>query len=139
MVAPGRPGLALAAVLIQLVGALGGYAHLALVEHERCPEHGELVHANEGQAGAHQPAAPAELPADGSSRLGAADPGDDEHDACAVVASLRKRGISCQSPSDGLAVARAEGPSPLPSSPASPRERALFLLAPKNSPPSSRG
>jgi hypothetical protein len=40
-----RSSLRLLTALVLLLGHASGVAHLLLVEHARCPEHGELVHA----------------------------------------------------------------------------------------------
>jgi hypothetical protein len=40
------PSLAILAVLVHLAGTVGGSLHFAPVAHERCPLHGELVHAS---------------------------------------------------------------------------------------------
>jgi hypothetical protein len=66
-----------------------------MVEHERCPEHGELIHAEPGPAASGLEAAagqasrasalpePAAAPSNGAAR--------DGHDPCALTAALRQR------------------------------------------------
>jgi hypothetical protein len=128
--------------LVCLAAQFSSFAHLLLVHHSVCWEHGELIHDEPGAS----PAAVSSLPpavqlhADhqrGPSVDAATLPrGAHEHEHCGALTERRNRVASCQ-PAESLAappareveaVARAaevRGFSGIP----------LVLLAPKNSPP----
>jgi hypothetical protein len=109
---------------------LSSAAHLALVHHERCPEHGEWVHAREHQA---------EL--DAGSTQGA--PGleatvaqgglEDDHDHCFALSERRDATLSSSSADQlpGLTIdtdaGRSQGSQHIAAS--------LYAFAPKTSPP----
>lgn len=125
----------LCGLLVYLVGAMGGYLHFAFVQHERCPEHGELIHAQErAEARDHAAAVPVsgQAPAHVSS-VGSGD--DDSHDPCFAVASLSPR--CCVSSSDA-SVARAESGDDRGSHDLVALAVAILDLAPKTSPPAPR-
>jgi len=122
-----RSSLRFLTALALLVGHVSGVAHLLLVEHERCPEHGELVHAHARPqsrpslaAGAVM-APPPQIAADG-----------DDH--C----------LACASQSQSAGAARPVGrPAlllvrmpPVAAREANVPRRYLLSLAPKTSPPS---
>jgi hypothetical protein len=121
--------VAAVAAYVALAAQLGGVAHLLVVRHETCAQHGEVVH---GARGARAAAAP---PADASVRLLAAEAaaeGSDEH--CLMLAS-RRRELSALVPAPVTIVV----PDAVPARPAravdvpSPLRR--LRLAPKTSPP----
>lgn len=126
------PAIALAALC--LLGPILSYAHMLLVAHARCPEHGELLHVE--APGAVQLGARTEA-AGGLSVIGSAERLSSEshaHDHC-VVASARKAETVLESAgaiaviepagSPGGGDERRAGSAPVP----------LYVLAPKNSPP----
>jgi len=110
------------------------FSHVALVAHRICAEHGEAIHASlpvELVAAPDRDNALASiLPARGA-MLG------HEHEHCLCMAHSRERFVVPPRTSDGLAPFAIVQPwLVLPqSSPALPL--ALFLLAPKGSPPAS--
>jgi hypothetical protein len=131
------PLLAILGVLVHLAGTVGGYLHFALVAHERCPLHGELVHASGQDAGAAtgQAALPRDRGDGGPIASRAGDSPQDGHDVCAVTAVLPSRaapppsepGGQIEPPSVDGAAPAAEGPFLA--------ARAGYRVAPKTSPP----
>jgi len=124
-----RPIAALWALLL-LLAQLGGAWHLARQDHVRCAEHGEWIDA---------PVRSIACTASPSSRgphVDGAQPTSGSHDHCAILLASRQRGapsatdfgLSFRSP----VVVRATAPR------LDPIETgfAIFLLAPKHSPPS---
>jgi hypothetical protein len=129
-----RRGWAAALAVLVLTGPMLGYVHVLSVQHARCPEHGELLHVESGVPGV----APAEalVPA-GESRAGArSDPAREshDHDHC-LVTSARK--IQAATMTAGAALPLVAPRSPLPAQQDALAEPpiALYVLAPKNSPP----
>lgn len=122
----GIAGLCMVAQLLSL-------AHLVVVEHERCPEHGELIHGDGHEADSL--AAPVSIPAATRARVLPAHPDepDAEHDHCLSATERRD-----------LRLARVDAPAMMPpaQSDAHPHRattpavtRALYRSAPKTSPP----
>jgi hypothetical protein len=122
-----------------LLAHVAGAAHLVLERHERCPEHGALVHVAIDEEPT-VPRAPADEDADGASlrastrRRGVH--GEDEH--CPIIASGQARvaktsSSACTavlppfSPARDLSAGETERALPFP----------LFRLAPNHSPPAS--
>jgi hypothetical protein len=139
---PARPrrrvGAVVAVATLALVGQLLGLAHLFLIEHARCPEHGDTVHVRRGSEDGHADAAApttgyALAGADGDVRPGdAADHGDDH---CQLWTERRDRapvltGLSTPMPSYAALDAIVPGVAPAP-------PRPLFHLAPKAGPPAA--
>jgi hypothetical protein len=144
--AGGRSGfagrhLAIALASLTLIAQLSSFAHLALVRHVVCPEHGELIHPDEQAPSTSSPAVRVvanAAPAEGVAieaipeAVGVAVHG---HDHCLVAAHRRERATlvprsESEIVDDPKAVARlATRDVPRPAS------VALFVLAPKNSPP----
>jgi hypothetical protein len=127
------PRAAFAAVAIASVaGQVAGIAHQALVRHERCAVHGDLVHPGEGgheyriaRHGANDELGPQPV----ETHSGA-------HEHCLVPAHLRTP-VTLSTP---VAVVLARPPLPASVDPVDssrPAAIALFRLAPKNSPPAS--
>ncbi len=119
--------------LLSLLSILSVYAHLLLVEHATCPEHGELI---DRPAGAPQgpPAALTRPQAHASwNVLGIADPHSHHH--CEFVPKRREvfTPVGQSSPSLEPPSVRSAASTPciVPRQPAV----ALFRLAPKQSPP----
>ena len=130
--------VALPAVLIHLAGTVGVYLHFALVTHERCPVHGELIHSDPD-------ASPTEMATFGAHAGGGAsdvsllrhgrESTEDEHDICSTTAALRERAVEPSS----ILTARVSPPRELarpralPPPPHSARDG--YRVAPKTSPP----
>lgn len=127
------PSAAIAALC--LVGQLSVSAHLALVRHATCPEHGEAIHSGKtlapvaaGESGA----GPSDYPSVGALTGGAS---RHDHEHC-VIATLRRERAVFQRQQLGVlgaAPSESQGSHHLPDAPPSPV--ALFLIAPKGSPP----
>ena len=111
---------------------LSATAHLVLVEHEICPEHGEAVDVSDvARASVHQHAAPV---AERSVRVGG-HASSSSHEHCPVAIDRSSKALVAQavvvgiapSPAIELQVFVSEGPTLSAS--------AVRLLAPKTSPP----
>jgi hypothetical protein len=133
--------LALLLVLVHLGGTVGGYLHFALIEHERCPEHGELIHAPtepvaSGHGDAHRDAGSAASPDTSSdaSLLPSRGLSDGSHDPCALTTALRERAAA---PEPGVSSVSQPLVGGLPSldDHRDFAARAGYRLAPKTSPP----
>lgn len=125
------PLLALAAILAQVGGTVGTYVHFALVSHERCPEHGELVHGQaDGESAPQRAAHPRHLDSfeQGGGRT------EDSHDACSLIAALRERAVAAGQSAGGRAEPPAAQPLPAPAVEVA-AGRADYRIAPKTSPP----
>ncbi len=120
-------GAALALTLLFAVGQLAGFAHLVLVPHVTCPEHGELMHAEAA------PAAPtlAGGPARAWLNRGARAHG---HDHCLAFSSRREDVLAAAGPAAPEVQAPAPHSAPPARTPFAP-PLALLRLAPKGSPP----
>ncbi|HEX2568074.1 MAG TPA: hypothetical protein VH877_00860 [Polyangia bacterium] len=121
--------LALFVIGLMLSGRLLALAHLGGVVHRACEEHGELV-----EVGYPQPAAM--LATEHASRLLRAVPvpSGHAHEHCAVAGHHRLSPLPCTAPTVGGATSVTAFALPPAAVPSGPR-RALFRLAPKNSPP----
>ena len=127
-----RPSLTLLTAVALLVGHLSSVAHLLLVEHQRCPEHGELIHTTRA------PARPASAgPGHGVQAVAAAGNAVDGHndDHCLACAT--------ENPTAGAARASArplilsvQGKAPSAFDRLTPSRTYILRLAPKTSPPS---
>jgi hypothetical protein len=130
--------LAACVAALCLVAQFSSFAHMLLVRHATCPDHGELIHANEegGSAsierGQLANASEEQVPAFEARRDAASEHG---HDHCAVLANRRDSTTltAAQSPvligPPGLSGIQDHQEDLRPVS------FALYLLAPKNSPP----
>ena len=123
---------ALATGVLLLAGQLSSLAHFALVQHARCAEHGELVHARAEGA----PVAAAPTATRGTSALTPAAAEEAHgHDHC-VLGVARRSGALL--PGRTTPTAPAPRPSGVAArslaTPAAPSV-ALLRLAPKSSPP----
>ena len=126
--------LAFGFVASQLLGA----AHLSLVPHLICPEHGELIHVREAEIGT---GVAARQTVDGEQFRGKSfrgTPGSaalDAHDHCLL--SILRSGQLVLPKARGALVAPGTGISPfiVREAPARPSGIAIVLFAPKNSPP----
>lgn len=119
-----------------VVAHLFALMHLAVVQHERCPEHGELVHAKDSDhatgrvtaavaPGATATPTDAVLPAYAGSQ-------DRDHDHCLSVTERRDRQEVRAQAATSMPLDRQ--PS-LPDAAAPTIARALYRSAPKTSPP----
>jgi hypothetical protein len=127
-------GAAAALAALCLLSPILGYAHLVLVAHARCAEHGELLHvaANDVESPrveTDDPANEATLFSEQSEETASHD-----HDHC-LATSTRKTDTPVRS--KGPALAASEPPPALlvDGRPVAPRPLARYVLAPKNSPP----
>ena len=106
---------------------LAGTLHFALISHEICADHGELVHrASAPGSDHHRASGPVAVPSSDG----------EEHDHCPVAGRRHDHVAVFAAP--GVLVAPALV-APAPASPASslvaPSRKALLLAAPKQSPP----
>ena len=120
--------IGLGAALVVLLGQAAALAHLALVEHRRCPAHGETVHAAAIASPTRAPTANVAVAA--TEVDGDADAADDHCLAAALTASSTDLPHPTSVPAT---VAAPAPPGPLPVAPAPPL--ALLRLAPKHGPP----
>jgi len=125
--------------LALLAGQVSTIVHSMVVEHQRCREHGELVH----RVLAPGESAASDVPATGVEthrpRLGAATAGEGHgHDHCLSITN-RRDGLRPPG-RPALAIAPAPAPPMAPAvAPAHCVRGALILLAPKTSPPRTAG
>ena len=123
--------LAALTVLLIALAPLGRVAHLVIVPHEYCAEHGELVHV-EGDGAHTSHGDSAKL----ASIESVSSESDDAHEHCALAGtSSRDIAVVASSRSVVLAV---DAPSSLVIQSAEPEPRAfrlILLIAPKASPP----
>jgi hypothetical protein len=130
-----RRHLAAALVLCASTGQLGNLAHLAVVRHAVCLEHGELVHADDerirpsGHARDKRESANASLQprSDSSAAHG--------HDHCGATAHQREFALPRAPCCEGVALPAASGVDSIVERPAQNASWAIFRLAPKASPP----
>jgi hypothetical protein len=112
---------------LSVLAHLAGTLHFALISHEICADHGELVHRSAARAGEHQhPRGPAALP---SGENG-------EHDHCPLIGRRNDQQATVSAPALEVAPAAVGLVPVLGESPrAVPSRAALLLAAPKQSPP----
>jgi hypothetical protein len=128
--------LALIVVAFTLASQASSLAHLVLIEHAVCPEHGEWLHADE--LATHAEGAPGNAPHAETSSIRATVPTDGfghEHEHCAVL-SERRQSLA-EEPSSPV-VLLSVGPDRVSGGPTyalSARSVPIFQLAPKTSPP----
>lgn len=116
--------------LLCAAGQLAGVAHLTLVRHQACPQHGDLLHGDAAH-GVH--AAPQAQSDHAAFRAAAAIDGRDEHDHCSVPCERRKQVLPDAS---HALVSAACGAEPCPSALIQTQHGVEVLsLAPKQSPP----
>jgi hypothetical protein len=122
-------GLATAATL--LLGQVASTVHLVAVEHQSCPEHGELIHAR-GQVPRSAPdqartaVAPDQAPEGGAHA----------HDPCLATAQESAAPAGAGPPAGALRGDARRAPDVPPVRAARP-PLPLLLVAPKTSPPAS--
>jgi hypothetical protein len=134
------PLLGVIVPLALLLGQVSAIVHSMVVEHERCREHGELVHRTLA-SGAGDPsaavAAARALGEDRHTRLGPDDPAAGHgHEHCL---SLIGRRDALRAPGQPVTTAAAPPavPTSRPATPATLACDAIFVLAPKTSPPAT--
>ena len=121
-------GVAIACLLTQASGLLHGL----LVEHARCPEHGEAVHVGETGHAAHASAIPG---ATAALHAAAARVEAHAHEHCALASDRRERAIAGRPSTTATAAPRAVARAVPLLSLAHPAQIPLLSLAPKSSPP----
>jgi len=109
---------------------LGGVAHFLLVQHETCPEHGELVHGRHN----HQLGPSASPSSTSGVRESAASPGESEHSHCLVSLHQRTRALSAPV-QEILHLVMGEVQPALRALEAPPPSVPVLSVAPKGSPP----
>ena len=131
---------AVALASFMVVAQLSTFAHLLLVRHVVCPEHGELIHPDEqgGRAGAAAPShavAKATLPGVSSIQAAAERPATHGHDHCLLASHRRERAtLPVCRVSAVISGPKNVGIRHVEDAPR-PATVAIFRLAPKNSPP----
>ncbi|MFZ9888221.1 MAG: hypothetical protein ACO3JL_12035, partial [Myxococcota bacterium] len=131
-----RRGRAAALAVLYAFGAFASLAHVAAVEHVRCPEHGELVHAEAAHFGGDTQVTVATFSSQQRLRVGAVGEEHADHGHCGVLVRHASDGVS-------LAVATETVPPRAPALLASPTAadevrhaaEARYRLAPKQGPP----
>jgi hypothetical protein len=115
---------------IAAVTQLGGSLHYVLVEHVHCAEHGEIAHGGHPHAAddrdEDRTASEIEVAAGGTS--------DAAHEHCSVAVE-RREGVALASAGEALLLAPADEPVGEPVTDLHAPRIALYLLAPKSSPP----
>lgn len=125
------PGAAIALASIAAFGQLFSVAHLLLVPHRVCAEHGELVHLDAGPTAIRH----AEQDTASSYRsTGSADSGD-TRDHCFVSAIRKETLVVRGAPGSLLPLRMSYGVVASGHEIALPPAVAILQLAPKNSPP----
>jgi hypothetical protein len=130
--------LAACVAVLVVFTQFSSFAHMLLVRHATCPEHGELIHPDEdGAAPAHHDAVASHDKSQGPSiESGPESANGHGHDHCAVLAHRRDSttlaaASNCPLPVPPPALAGIDGHRQI----LTPASFALYLLAPKNSPP----
>lgn len=124
----------IALALVCLAAQVGAGIHAVAVRHERCAEHGEVVHGEHGHDAQHGAGALALQVAHLGEGQGAA-PADEDHDHCAMPLLRRQAEPGFCIP----AVIAPSAPPAVPAPLATPVAvtRPLYRLAPKASPPAA--
>lgn len=126
------PLLALPVVLVHLAGTVGVDLHFALVDHERCPLHGEMVH---GSQAAHTAAPASDTEAANGAAIQDGTSAEDGHDVCSLTTALHRRALGPQSKSMQLVQAEREAAQPPDCTAPLLISRCVYRVAPKTSPP----
>jgi hypothetical protein len=124
-------GLLLAVLLAAAQGS--AWLHAAVVAHVTCLEHGESIHAAPASS---RDADPRDEGPD-ANRLTRSEAGVGAHEHCAGGALLRWRDLALSAPATAGAPVVAPAAAFAPSFVAVGAADALYLLAPKTSPPSA--
>jgi hypothetical protein len=117
-----------------LAGQLSTLLHILVVDHQRCPEHGELVHASlrRAPAPANDPLVVGRVSVVAPGETNGDDQGDDH---CLSLAHRRDAWVGAAAPEIPFVVPTAAATT-LPPADAAPLTR-LWMLAPKTSPPTA--
>lgn len=119
--------------LLALGGQLLGTAHLLLMPHAVCAEHGELIHLHDGVAA--EDAAHHESPV--TTQLSVPEAAEaDAHEHCLASALRRDQLALYEAPSTLILVSASQAVARVERSVHAPKSVAILLLAPKSSPPS---
>jgi hypothetical protein len=126
--------LSTALAVVCLLGPIVAQAHMLLVQHATCAEHGELVHLDgvNGDSVGTDATASSDLTTVSSASLEDAKPHG--HDHCAA-ASARRIQAPVDRPQLNLPAAASATAAPFDLDAPSGAPVALYRLAPKNSPP----
>ena len=131
-------GSAAALAALCLLGPILGYAHLVVVAHARCAEHGELLHvaANDVESPRVEADDPAYAPAYEATLFSeqSEETASHDHDHC-LATSTRKADAPVGSTGPTLAASEPPPTLQLDGQPVDPSPLARYVLAPKNSPP----
>jgi hypothetical protein len=126
--------LSTALAVVCLLGPILAQAHMLLVRHARCAEHGELVHLDGADGDSIGTGATASSDVTTVSSSSPEEAKSHGHDHCAA-ASARKTQAPVNCPQLTLPAASSSAAAPLDPDAPSSAPVALYLLAPKNSPP----
>lgn len=127
-------GSAAALALLWALAPILAYAHMLHVGHATCPEHGELVHLDAAAPDAAA-ARPTDPLAGGGVALESSEDGEaHEHQHC-VAATARKAQAAVSSARPALLLAATATLQPVGREAIARPASALYLLAPKTSPP----
>ena len=127
----GSPRRLAAVAVVCLLAQLAGVLHLLVVRHERCAEHGEVVHAGD-EASAHDAAVAGDARAL-AVRPAADDAEHDDHEHCQALSDRRAVGAPSAPAIAGADLTAGDGTAVADAAPA--RAGVLYRLAPKLSPP----
>ena len=120
-------------VWLSLGGHVSGLAHFALISHHVCATHWELAHGEDHE---HGPAeAGVAAPTERKDALTAALDAEEEHDDCSVLARMKEETTSGGETRAVLAPATLPTPATARLDLLPFRGEAVFVLAPKTSPP----
>jgi hypothetical protein len=128
---------AAAVATVCLVAQLAIVTHAALVEHVRCPIHGDLIHPGESHEhhDLHAAHAPKAAPVDDRDAAAPLDERDaEEHEHC-IVLGHRREAAPGIAPLDGETRESEWLAPPAPASVPRASPIARYRIAPKNSPP----
>lgn len=117
-----------------LLGPILAYAHMVSVGHARCPEHGELLHVDAPETGGAPAASSNAARESGVAPDSSLASESHDHDHC-VVTSARKTQAAVKSAGPALPVATPQLLHLARQSTSARAPIALYVLAPKNSPP----
>jgi hypothetical protein len=128
------PLLALPVILVHLAGTVGADLHFALVDHERCPLHGEMVHGSQAASAANA-ALVSDTEAANSAVVEEGNGTNDCHDVCSLTTALHRRALEPQSKSMQHVETVREGAQPPDCTAPLLVSRCVYRVAPKTSPP----
>ncbi|HUH01174.1 MAG TPA: hypothetical protein VML75_04215 [Kofleriaceae bacterium] len=115
-----------------MVAQLLSLAHLVVVEHERCHEHGELIHGDGHEARSVAPPAPSTATPTARVLPGQSDEADGDHDHCLSATERRDLRLARVEVAATISPDQSDA---IPRTATTPVVRALYRSAPKTSPP----